>query len=94
MRPEAVTDNLTAYLYGLTDSGRQFHDGTIASWEAVMGDIPIAPTDPSAIRDFIRKQAISGRSGKPLTPQTLKRMLAVISDLHVKVLEISDPTCT
>lgn len=92
MRPEAVTDNLRAYLSGLTNSGRQFHDGTIASWEAAMGDIPIAPTEPAAIRDFIRKQATSGRSGKPITPQTLKRMIAVISDLHIKVLEIADPT--
>jgi len=81
-----------AYLSGLTDSGREFYKGTIASWNDAMGDIPIAPAEPSAIRDFIRKQAISGRSGKPLTPQTLKRMLAVISDLHVKVLEIADPT--
>ena len=83
---------MDAYLTSLTASGKQFHKGTLSSWEEVMNGIPIAPTEPSAIRDFIRKQAASGRSGKPLTPQTLKRMLAVISDLHVKVLEIADPT--
>jgi hypothetical protein len=83
---------LEAYLSSLTTSGRQFHDGTIASWEEAMGNIPIAPTNPATIREFIRRQAVSGRSGKPLTPQTLKRMLAVISDLHVKVLEANDPT--
>ncbi|WP_298841964.1 hypothetical protein [uncultured Salinicola sp.] len=83
---------MAAYLSSLTGSGRQFHDGTIASWKTVMGNVPIAPAESSSIRDFIRKQASSGRSGKPLTPQTLKRMLAVISDLHVKVLEIADPT--
>lgn len=83
---------MNAYLSSLTNSGEQFHDGTVISWKDAMGDIPIAPTEPSAIRDFIRKQAASGRSDKPLTPQTLKRMLAVISDLHVKVLEVADPT--
>lgn len=83
---------IEAYLSGLTDSGRQFHEGTTASWKEAMGDIPLAPAEPSEIRDFVRKQAACGRSGKPLTPQTLKRMLAVISDLHVKVLEIADPT--
>lgn len=83
---------MAAYRSSLTDSGRQFHDGTMSSWKTVMGNLPIAPAEPSSIRDFIREQAASGRSGKPLTPQTLKRMLAVISDLHVKVLEMTDPT--
>ena len=83
---------LNAYLAGLSSSGRRFHDGAMASWESTMGDTAIAPTSPSAIREFIRKQAVAGRSGKPLTPQTIKRILAIISDLHVKVLEISDPT--
>lgn len=83
---------MDAYLSSLTVSGKQFHEGTIASWSEAMNDIPIVPAEPAAIRDFIRKQATSGRSGNALTPQTLKRMLAVISDLHVKVLEIADPT--
>ena len=56
-----------------------------------MGDILIFPASPSDIRDFIRKQAVCGRAGKPIKPQTLKRMLQVITNLHTKVLEIEDP---
>lgn len=81
-----------AYRRGLTPSGRSAHDGVLASWAAVMGDQPIAPSPPSAVRDFIRTQAAAGLSGKPVTPQTLRRMLAVISDLHAKVQETDDPT--
>lgn len=83
---------IDSYLSGLSESGRKFHDGTLASWKASMGDLPITPAEPSAIRDFIRKQSICGRSGKPVQPQTLRRMLDVISHLHVQVLEIADPT--
>tara|TARA_B100000953_G_scaffold185159_1_gene152401 strand:+ start:1393 stop:2253 length:861 start_codon:yes stop_codon:yes gene_type:complete len=71
--------------------GRELHDGVLASWRASMGEIPIAPASPSNVRDFIRKQAIAGRSGKPIKPQTLKRMLQVITNLHTKVHEIADP---
>lgn len=81
-----------AYRRGLTPSGRSAHDGVLASWAAVMGNQPIAPSPPSAVRDFIRTQAAAGLSGKPVTPQTMRRMLAVISDLHAKVHETDDPT--
>lgn len=81
----------SSYLSSLTTKGRELHDGVLASWRASMGDIPIAPASSSDIRDFIRKQAVSGRSGKPIKPQTLKRMLQVITNLHTKVHEIADP---
>lgn len=80
-----------AYLLSLTTKGRELHGGVIASWRASMGNIPIAPASPSDVRDFIRKQALAGRSGKPIKPQTLKRMLQVITNLHTKVHEIEDP---
>lgn len=83
--------NHSSYLSSLTAKGRELHDGVLASWRFSMGDIPIAPVNPSDVRDFIRKQAIAGRSGKPIKPQTLKRMLQVITNLHTKVYEIADP---
>ena len=82
---------IDAYLSSLTSKGRELHDGVLASWSTSMGDIPIAPASPSDVRDFIRKQAVAGRSGKPIKPQTLKRMLQVITNLHTKVHEIEDP---
>lgn len=82
---------IDVYLSSLTTKGRELHNGVLASWRASMGDIPIAPASPSDVRDFIRKQAIAGRSGKPIKPQTLKRMLQVITNLHTKVHEIEDP---
>lgn len=82
---------IDAYLSTLTIKGRQFHDGVLASWHDSMDNIPIYPASPSDIRDFIRKQAVRGRAGKPIKPQTLKRMLQVITNLHTKVLEVEDP---
>lgn len=81
----------SSYLSSLTTKGRELYDGVLASWHDSMGDVPIAPASPSDVRDFIRKQAIAGRSGKPIKPQTLKRMLQVITNLHTKVHEIADP---
>ena len=91
MNSPAVLDRQKAYLSSLTIKGRELHDGVLASWHASMGNIPIAPASPSDVRDFIRKQATAGRSGKPIKPQTLKRMLQVITNLHTKVHEITDP---
>ena len=56
---------MDAYLSSLTNSGKQFHEGTLASWEDAMDGISIAPADPSAIHNFIHKQAISSHSDEP-----------------------------
>jgi len=90
MTPEAE-EREDAYLSSLLPKGRKFHDGVLNSWKASIGEIPIAPASPTAVRDFIRKQAVCGTAGKPIKPQTLKRMLQVITNLHTKVHEIEDP---
>jgi hypothetical protein len=89
---DGQTTREQAYKRGLTNSGRNAYEGVLASWTVAMGDQPIVPAPPLTVRDFVRAQANEGVSGKPITPQTLKRMLAVISDLHVKVHEVDDPT--
>lgn len=83
---------LEAYWTGLSSSGRSFADVTAQAWIKSCAGVSIAPAPPAAVRNFIRAQAFQGRGGGPIKPQTLKRMLAVISDLHVKVFEVDDPT--
>lgn len=87
-----VSAQMDAYMSSLSKGLRSFHDVTCRAWASVHGPAIMSPTTPAMIQAFIRRQAAYGISGKPIQPQTLKRMLAVISDLHVKVLEIEDPT--
>lgn len=81
----------SSYLSGSTTSGRQAFKNTLDSWVAagLPNDFPVTPHQ---VRNFVRAQAIAGRSGKPLTPRSIRLMLRQLSHLHVHVLQVDDPT--
>jgi len=81
---------LESYLGGLTKSGLTKLLSVLASWNQV-NDTAIMMASPAVVRKFIQAQALAGRSGRPIKPVTIRIMLRSISDLHVKVLEVTDP---
>lgn len=83
---------LDAYMQSLSESRRSFYAITKKAWASVHSPADLAPAMPTMIRDFIRSQSAAGLSRSPIQPQTLKQMLAIISDLHIHVLEVDDPT--
>jgi len=50
------------------------------------------PAKPAAVLDFVKRQARAGASGRPLKPRTIEQRLRHLSDLHVHVLGVEDPT--
>lgn len=62
----------------------------LASWSASIG--AAFPATPAQVRNFIRSQAASGRAGRPLRPQSIRLMLRHLSNLHVRILRVEDPT--
>lgn len=83
-------DRLKAHLLGCSEGSRKAFQGTLASWSSSIGS-PL-PASPSQIRDFVRAQAASGRAGRPLQPQSIRLMLRHLSNLHVRILRVDDPT--
>jgi len=80
-----------AYLDGCNAAAIGNLNGMAASWKCIFGVI-VFPMTPAQVRQFIRVQAEKGRSGQSLKPQSIDHMLRYISDLHVKVLRLDDPT--
>lgn len=89
---EDCFQRLRAYQIGLSISRNDLLGLTQRAWFHSCGCDLIAPAAPAAVRDFIQVQAASGISGKPLKPQTIKQMISIVSDIHVHVLDLDDPT--
>jgi len=81
---------LGAYLSGCSDSRRKALTEALLSWQQFQPESPL-PAVPQQVREFVRALSQSGRSGKPLKPQTIRFMLRQISHLHVHVFEVEDP---
>lgn len=88
---DAITqDRLRAHLTGCSQGSRNAFKGMIASWSA---SSPASfPATPTEVRNFVRTQAARGRAGRPLRPQSIRLMLRHISNLHIHVLRVEDPT--
>lgn len=86
----AVQDRLRAHLAGCSQGSRDAFEGMLASWCASSG--ASFPATPVQVRDFVRTQAASGRAGHPLRPQSIRLMLRHLSNLHVRILRVDDPT--
>lgn len=83
-------DRLRAHLGGCSQGSRNAFEGMLASWSA--SSDTTFPATPAQIRDFVRAQATSGRAGRPLRPQSIRLMLRHISNLHIRILRVDDPT--
>lgn len=85
-----VEDRLHAHLTGCSQGYKKDFDGMLKSWTA-SSDTSF-PATAAQVRDFIRTQAVSGRSGRPLRPQSIRLMLRHLSNLHTRILRVEDPT--
>lgn len=83
-------DRLNAHLLGCSDGSRRAFQGMLASWSNSINSA--LPASPTQIRDFVRAQSASGRSGHALRPQSIRLMLRHLSNLHVRILRVDDPT--
>lgn len=84
-----AAERLTSYWHGSTESGKHALEGFAGDWKRLNAILPATPQD---VRNLILQQSSSGRDGRENKPQAIKRTLAIVSDLHAKVLEVVDPT--
>jgi len=85
-----VQDRLHAHLAGCSQGSRNAFEGMLSSWSA-SSDASF-PATPVQVRDFVRAQAASGSTGRPLRPQSIRLMLRHLSNLHARILHVDDPT--
>jgi hypothetical protein len=84
---------IDAHCRSLSDKARYNFDSDLRCWSAWRGtnDVLIA-ADPYEIRDFILHCATIGFERGPLKPASIAHLISSLASLHVRVLELPDPT--
>lgn len=84
---------LEAHRRGLSDKARYNFDSDMRQWLAWRGhDNAFTAADAFEVRDFVLYCATTGFDRGPLKLASISHLLSSIASLHVRVLEMTDPT--
>lgn len=89
----SLIDLLEAHRLSLSDKARYNFDSDMRRWTAWRRpDDALTVADPYEIRDFVLHCATAGFEHGPLKPASIAHLLSSLASLHVRVLEVPDPT--
>jgi hypothetical protein len=84
---------LEAHRRGLSEKARYNFDSDMRRWSAWRGaNNALSVADPYEVRDFVLHCATASFERNPLKPVSIAHLLSSLASLHVRVLEVQDPT--
>lgn len=88
-----ISDLMDAHRRSLSNKARYNFDSDMRQWLDWRGHDEVHnAADPFEVRDFVLYCATTGFDRGPLKRASISHLLSSIASLHVRVLEVSDPT--
>jgi hypothetical protein len=82
-----------AHRHGLSDKARYNFDSDMRQWLTWRGhDNIFTVADPFEVRDFVLYCVTTGFDRGPLKLASISHLLSSLASLHVRILEVQDPT--